>query len=83
MVKRADSVAKRWDELVSSGIGVQLAARLKKLEEEVGADANATVPDWVDPPAVAFSLNTSKIADQAVTTAFDKAGLDSQNPIHW
>jgi hypothetical protein len=102
MIKKADTVAKRWDELVSSGIGKKLATRLQEFEEKIDtevskekidtevskekidiADVIATLRDSVGPTIVPFSLNPSKIADRAVITAFDKAGLDPKNPIHW
>jgi hypothetical protein len=93
MIKKADTVAKRWDDLVSSGVGKELATSLQEFEEKIDtevskekidiADVIATLRDSVGPTIVPFSLNPSKITDRAVITAFDKAGLDSKNPIHW
>jgi hypothetical protein len=92
MVKKADTVAKRWDELVNTGPGIELAARLKEFEEKARADvveekidANvlATLPDLVDPTIVSWILDPKSFVDQAVQTAFVKTGLDPKNPIHW
>jgi hypothetical protein len=93
MIKKADTVAKRWDELVSSGIGKKLATSLQEFEEKIDTEVSnekiditdviATLRDSVGPTIVPFSLNPSKITDRAVITAFDKAGLDPKNPIHW
>jgi hypothetical protein len=90
MVKKADTVAKRWAEAVNSGIGADLSAGLQKLTKKFGPDALAVIPDWnedlpkwVDPTIAIFRLNPSSPFDQAARTAFDKAGLDPKHPVHW
>jgi hypothetical protein len=73
--------------LVNSGFGVELASALKRIEERIGRDAIEEKLDagviGMDPTIVPFNLDPSKIADRAVVTAFDKAGLDPKNPMHW
>jgi hypothetical protein len=90
MVKKADTVAKRWAEVVNSGWSAKLSAGLQELTEKFGPDAFAVIPDWnedlpkwVDPTIAIFRLNPSSPLDQAVRTAFDKAGLDPKHPVHW
>ncbi len=83
MAKSNDTVKKRLAELFSSGLGAEVSARVKEVEKEIGLDANIVPADWVDPTMVALTLNPSSVFDQAAITAFNKAGLDSKDPIHW
>jgi hypothetical protein len=88
MIKKTDTAAKRLAELFTES--PKLSAALKKQEEEKGPGAkvgipdwNEVLPDWVDPILTIFSLNPSVALDQAIITAFNKAGLDPKQLSHW
>jgi hypothetical protein len=88
MTKKTDTIAKRLAELFS--LGPRLSVAVQKLEEEKGPaakvvslDWNEILPDRVEPIITIFSLDPSLATDQAIITAFNKAGLDPKNPIHW
>ena len=48
MIKKADTVAKRWDELVSSGIGKKLATSLQEFEEKIDTEVSKEKIDITD-----------------------------------
>jgi hypothetical protein len=81
MVKKLDTVTKRWDELISSGVAAKAIADLKKLDENIDADvtetkidpaAFATLSDFED---VSWILDAKSLLGKAVHTAFAQAGL--------
>jgi hypothetical protein len=89
MAKKTDTVAKRWEELIGSGVAVKAVADLKKFEENIDADVVekkidptvvATLPDLED---VSWILDAKSLVGQSVNKAFAQAGLDPKNPIHW
>jgi hypothetical protein len=89
MVKKLDTVTKRWDELISSGVAAKAIADLKKLDENIDADvtetkidpaAFATLSDFED---VSWILDAKSLLGKAVHTAFAQAGLDPKIPTHW
>lgn len=83
MANTTDTAAKRLTALFNSGLGAELSGRLKEMEQKLGPESYAILPDWADPTMAALALNQSSVFDQAVITAFNKAGLDPNDPIHW
>jgi hypothetical protein len=83
MANTTDSTAKRLAALFNSGLGAELLGRLNEMEQKLGEESHAISPDWADPTTAALALNQSSVFDQAVITAFNKAGLDPNDPIHW
>ena len=83
MTKTTDTVAKRLAQLFDSGVGAKVSARLKEVEKEIGPDASVVLPDFADPTMAILTLDPSSTFDQAAITAFNKAGLDPKDPIHW
>jgi hypothetical protein len=83
MAKITDTVAKRFAVLLSSGIGAKLSAQVKAQEKKIGPDDSIVLPEWADPTMAVLTLNSSSVLDQAAITAFKKANLDPNDPIHW